>query len=205
MLSLSAFAAFALIYTAAVASPGPGVAAVVARVLACGRVGLPAYIAGLVAGDLAWFCIAAAGLSVIAKQFAGVFLVIKFGGAAYLLFIAWKIWTAPVSAKPLDSAGAVGSSLSAFLSAASLTLGNPKVIAFFLALLPTVIDLEHLTLASFAILGVAIATILSLVMLAYALAAGRARSLFASAPAMRRLNRATGTLMAGVAVAVATR
>ena len=86
-----------------------------------------------------------------------------------------------------------------------MTLGNPKVIAFFFALLPTVIDLEQLTPASFAILAVTIAIILGLVMCAYALAAGRARSFFASAPAMRRLNRATGALMAGVAVAVATR
>ena len=204
-MTLTSLLAFAAIYCAAVASPGPGVAAIVARVLGHGFAGLPAFIAGFVAGDLVWFFIAAAGLSVIAQQFAGIFLVIKYAGAAYLLFIAWKIWTAPVKSPGDAAAGCETNPFRLFLGSLSLTLGNPKVIAFFLALLPTVVDLGHLTPAASAILAAMIAAILSAVMLTYALAAGRARALFASAPAMRRLNRATGAVMAGVAVAVAAR
>ena len=185
------------------ASPGPGVAAIVARVLAHGYTGLPAFIAGFVVGDLLWFIVAAAGLSVVTQQFAGIFLAVKYAGAAYLLFMAWKLWSAPV--KIGDAPAAETAPLRAFLASLSLTLGNPKVIVFFLALLPTVVDLSALTLAAFLILAAMIAVILSAVMCAYALGAAQARALFTSAAAMKRLNRASGALMAGVALTVAAR
>ena len=202
-MTLASLLAFAAVYCAAVASPGPGVAAIVARVLAHGYTGLPAFIAGFVVGDLVWFVVAAAGLSVVAQQFAGIFLAVKYAGAAYLLFMAWKLWSAPV--KVGQAPAAETATLRAFLASLSLTLGNPKVIVFFLALLPTVVDLGALTLSAFFILAAMIALILCAVMCAYALGAAQARALFTSAPAMRRLNRAGGALMAGVALTVAAR
>ena len=84
-----------------------------------------------------------------------------------------------------------------------MTLGNPKVMVFFLALLPTVIDLRGLTVTKYVEIAVAICVILSCVLTAYAVAALRARHLFASARAVRWLNRGSGTVMVGAAVAVA--
>ena len=46
---------FCAVYALAVAAPGPGVAAVIARGLAHGLKGTPAFIAGFMVGDLAWF------------------------------------------------------------------------------------------------------------------------------------------------------
>ena len=197
--------AFCAVYIAAVASPGPGVAAVVARVLGFGYLRLWAFIAGFVAGDLIWFCIAAAGLALAAEHFAAAFLAVKYAGAAYLLYIAYKIWTAPAAANALAAPQQDESALRLFLASLSLTLGNPKVIVFFLALLPSVIDLAALTLAGFAQLAALCAIILPSVLLAYALAAGQARALFTSERAQRALNRVAGAIMAGVAVAVAAR
>jgi threonine/homoserine/homoserine lactone efflux protein len=204
-MTLASLLAFCAVYIAAVASPGPGVAAVVARVLGFGYTKLWAFIAGFVVGDLVWFCVAAAGLAVIAEHFASVFLVVKYAGAAYLLFIAYKIWTAPVAARRLDAEIKDESAAKLFLASLALTLGNPKVIAFFLALLPTVIDLASLTSGSFALLAALCALILPAVLLVYALAAGQARALFTSVKAQRAFNRGTGAMMAGVAVAVAAR
>ncbi len=88
-MSISSLLLFAAVYFAAVATPGPGVAALVARVLAHGLVGVAPFIAGYVVGDLIWLAIAATGLAVLAHEFAGVFIVLKFAGVAYLLYVAW--------------------------------------------------------------------------------------------------------------------
>lgn len=90
-MTLSALLIFAGVYFAAVASPGPGVAALVARVLGQGLAGVAPFIAGYFVGDMIWLILAATGLAVIAKAFAGVFVAIKFAGAAYLLYLAWRM------------------------------------------------------------------------------------------------------------------
>ena len=87
-MTLTSLLIFAGVYFAAVASPGPGVAALVARVLGQGLVGVAPFIAGYFVGDMIWLILAATGLAVIAKTFATLFVAIKFAGAAYLLF--WR-------------------------------------------------------------------------------------------------------------------
>lgn len=195
---------FAAAYLAVLILPGPGVTALVARVLARGTGGAPAFIAGFVAGSLAWLTVAAAGLAVVASSFAPALAAIRYAGAAYLLLLAWKLWTAP--ARPLDAAqDAPDGRGRLFLTGAAINLGNPKVIAFFLALLPTVVDLGALTPLGFAELAGTVVVIASGVLAAYAMAAARARRLLASARAIRLVNRGSGVVMAGAAVAIATR
>ena len=101
---------FCAIYALAVASPGPAVAAVLARSLGHGMRGAPAFIAGLAIGDLIWFGIAAAGLAALAQVAHTAFVVIKYAGAAYLLYLAYRLWTAP--AQPLETSD-IGSLLAA--------------------------------------------------------------------------------------------
>ena len=60
--------------------------------------GAIAFTAGVALGDVVWLTFAILGLAVVAQTFQGVFLVIKYAGAAYLLYLAWKLWTAPVVA-----------------------------------------------------------------------------------------------------------
>jgi threonine/homoserine/homoserine lactone efflux protein len=201
---LSSLALFATVYAVAVASPGPGVFALVARVLARGTRGVPAFIAGFLVGDLLWFSIAATGFALLAQSFAGLFVGIRYLGAAYLAYLAWRAWTAPVepiSGEPVH--GESGARL--FLGGLALTLGNPKVVLFFLALLPTVIDLEHLTPLGMIEIAATIVAVLSATLTAYAVAAVRVRRLFVSVGARRALNRGAGTVMAGAAIAVAVR
>lgn len=201
---LSSLALFAVVYAVAVASPGPGVFALVARVLARGTRGVPAFIAGFLVGDLLWFSIAATGFALLAQSFAALFIGIRYLGAAYLAYLAWRAWTAPVepiSGEPLR--GESGPRL--FLGGLALTLGNPKVVLFFLALLPTVIDLEHLTPLGMMEIAATIVAVLSVTLTAYAVAALRVRRLFVSVSARRAVNRGAGTVMAGAAIAVAVR
>lgn len=203
-MTLSGLLLFCAAYALAVASPGPGIAALVARVLARGPRGIWLFILGFVVGDLVWFTIAAGGLTMLARTMDGVFIVLRYAGAAYLLYVAWKLWTAPV--RWVDDSGAAappaerGSRL--FLSGLTICLGNPKVIVFFTALLPTVVDLPSLTLSGALLLAACIAVLISAIIGGYALAAARARRLLRSSRAMRLVNRGTGAVMASAAVAV---
>jgi threonine/homoserine/homoserine lactone efflux protein len=196
-------ALFAAVYFAAVATPGPGVAALVARVLGQGLSDVAPFIAGYFVGDMIWLTLAATGLAVIAKTFAGVFLAIKFAGVAYLLYLARRMATAPavVDAAPMAPTGG----RRAFLGSLSLTLGNPKVMVFFLSIMPLVVDLRILTALALIELAVVCAIVIVSTLTLYALVANRARRLLRSTRAMRFVNRAAGGLMAGAAVAIVTR
>jgi threonine/homoserine/homoserine lactone efflux protein len=204
MMDSAHLVAFAIAYFAVLVLPGPGVTALIARVLARGTQGAPAFISGFVAGALAWFTIAATGLAVLASTFATLFVAIRYAGAAYLLFLAWKFWTAPAGLRPSStpSADAPGR---LFLAGLAINLGNPKVIVFFLALLPTVVDLAALTPIGFAQLAAIVAVIASGVLTAYAVTAARARRLITSPRAVRLANRGSSVVMAGTAVSIAAR
>ena len=197
---------FALAYVMATASPGPGVAAVVARTLARGSGGSAGFIAGFVLGDLIWFSVAASGLALLAEAFAALFTAVRYAGAAYLLFLAWKLWTAPaVPAADAAAPARAEKGWRLFLAGLAINLGNLKVIVFFLALLPTVVDLRAVTPGGFAEIALLSAAILSGVLSAYTAAAARARRLLSSPRAVRAVNRGSGAAMAGAAVAVASR
>ena len=198
-------ALFCLVYLVATATPGPGIAAIIARVLGKRSTGIWAYIAGFVLTDLIWFTLAATGMAVLAQTAHTVFLAVKYIGAAYLIYIAYRMWTDPAVPVTESSDATPTSAWRLLMAGAALTLGNPKVMIFFLALLPTVVDLSTISVADYLKIAAAMCVILSSVLSAYALAALRTRSLFKSARAVRWLNRGTGTILAGAAVTVATR
>jgi threonine/homoserine/homoserine lactone efflux protein len=204
-MSLYGLTAFALVYALAVASPGPGVASVVARALGRGVSGAPAYIAGFLIGDLVWFALAAAGLAVLAHSAHTVFLVIRYLGAAYLLYLAWRLWRAPPATLESAQAPARERRLQLLLGSLALTLGNPKTMVFFLAVLPTVVELNRLTPAAFLAMALVIACVLPAVLGTYTLFAARARARLSRPGTVRWVQRGTGAVMAGAAIAVATR
>ena len=203
-MTLPSLIIFAVAYLAVLVLPGPGVTALIARVLVRGPKGSPAFIGGFVCGALVWFTIAAAGLAAIASAFATLFVAIRYAGAAYLLYLAWKLWNAPAKSPDAVDASPDGR-WRLFLTGRAINLGNPKVIVFFLALLPTVVNLDALTLFGFAELAVLIIVIASSVLTVYALAAARARRVFTSPRAIRLMNRGSGLAMASAAVTIAAR
>ncbi|MCA0319612.1 MAG: LysE family translocator [Proteobacteria bacterium] len=203
-MDLSGFLVFCGVYAMATFSPGPAVAAIVARTLAVGLGRTAPFIFGVIAGDLVWFALVALGLAALAQNFQTLFLVIKYAGVAYLLYLAFKLWTAPADA-PKEAPQARGEGWKLFLGGLALTMGNAKVMVFFVSILPLVVDLAALTPLFAMELAVTMMLILSAAMWTYALAASRARRLISSPRAMRLVNRGTGAVMAGAAVAVAAR
>jgi threonine/homoserine/homoserine lactone efflux protein len=188
---------FTIAYSIAVLVPGPGVAAVVARALGGGFAGAFPMVLGILAGDLVYFVFAVFGLAAIATYFGPVFVIVRWGGAAYLLYIAYKFWTARPGAEQMSAKNE--SPLKTFLAGFSLTMGNPKTIVFYLAILPTVIPLDQMNLVAFTELTVIVVAVLLIIGCGYALLASAARDFFRSPKALRRLNRTAAAMMATAA------
>lgn len=205
-MDVSALLVFAAALFVAAVIPGPGIAAIVARVLSRGREGAFAFCFGIALGDVIWLGFAVAGLAVLAKSFGTVFLLVKYAGALYLAYLAWKMWTAPADGG-LAAVGPVRKErpLALAMGGLAVTMGNPKVMVFYLALLPHIIALETVTMLGYAELSLVTLAVLAVVLGSYCLLAERARRLLASPRALKLLNRVAGSVMAGAAVAVATR
>ena len=203
-MTVSGLLVFCAVYLLAAMTPGPGILALISKVLVRGGRGLPLFVAGFVVGDLIWFTLAASGLSLLAQTFEALFIAIKYAGAAFLFYLAYRFWTAPVETHEITAAKPEGS-WQLFLGGLAITLGNPKVVIFFMALLPTVVDLAQLTLRGFIEIGVVISLGLTAVLTAYALAAMRVRQFFLRPRAIKRVNRGSSVMMAMAGVAVASR
>ncbi|GAB1580980.1 LysE family translocator [Phyllobacterium phragmitis] len=188
----------------AAGSPGPSIGALVARVISRGYRDVMPFLLAMWIGEAIWLSLAVWGLAVVAQTFHLVFTIIKYVGVAYLLYLAWKMWTAPVAVSEGDlprenSAGKL------FVTGLAVTLGNPKIMMFYMALLPTIIDLGHVTVLGWAELIAVMVLVLITVDLFWIVLAAQARRFLRSARAMRIANRTSATMMAGAAAAIATR
>ncbi len=118
-----------------IVAPGPDIVFLVSQGVARGpRAGFVTAM-GLAAGNLVHTFAAALGISVMFRTSAMAFDALKFAGAAYLLYLAWK--TVHPGGGPAEfgrPADARGESL--FWRAVLMNVLNPKVALFFLAFLP---------------------------------------------------------------------
>jgi threonine/homoserine/homoserine lactone efflux protein len=202
-MTLTNLLVFALALLLAAGSPGPSIAALVARVLTHGLREVLPFLAAMWLGEVLWLGCALAGLAVLARTFGVVFVAIKLIGVAYLLYLAWKMWFAPTQA----ATGAMPPTRSAwrlFGTGLAITLGNPKIMVFYLALLPTIVDLDRIGAAAWMELTAVTLGVLISVDLGWSLLAVRARRLLASPKAVRIANRTSATMLAGAAAMIAT-
>jgi threonine/homoserine/homoserine lactone efflux protein len=198
--SLHAYLLYCAVYAVAIAVPGPGIISIVARALASGfRATIPAAF-GTAVGDWALMTLSAFGLALVAKTMGSLFLIVKLAGAAYLVYLVYRYWTSRV-AEANDMVAV--SARQSFLSQLALTIGNPKAIGFFVALLPTVVDLHTLSVVGYLELSAATFVLIPLILLAYAALASRVRRLLTSRRARKTINRTAGAVLVGAAVGVA--
>ncbi len=179
-------------------TPGPGVFALLARSLASGVKPCITLALGMAVSDVIYLVLACFGLAVIAEQWAGLFMVIRFVGAFYLLYLGWKMWNASCEASPQDVVGdssftAMKCLLQGFLISAS----NPKVIFFYIAFLPTIMDLNSLTPSDIVLASAITLVGLMMGLMTIAVCASSARQFFTSSKAVKALNRTSGGIMIG--------
>jgi threonine/homoserine/homoserine lactone efflux protein len=185
-------------------SPGPSVAALVARVISGGLGSVLPFLVAMWIGEALWLVAAVLGLGVLAAKFSLLFSVIKYAGVAYLAHLAWRMWHAPADVKASDLPQP-GSPLRMFMAGMALTLGNPKIMVFYLALLPAIIDLKGVSAFGLAELVIVAVAVMATVDLAWAFTAAWARRWLRSRRAVRIANRSSAAAMGGAALVIATR
>lgn len=203
-MSLTALLVFAGALFVAAGSPGPSIAALVARVLSKGARDVLPFLAAMWIGEAIWLTFAVAGLAAIAETFHLAFVAIKWLGVCYLLFLAWKMW----SASPDTSDGALPEAQSPaklFFAGITVTLGNPKIMMFYVALLPSIIDIHAVNVFGWAELVMTMFLVLLAIDLLWVVLAAKARGFLRSRRAVQMANRASAGTMAGAAVAIAMR
>lgn len=203
-MDLSSLLIFAGALAVMAGSPGPSVATLVARVLTHGYRSVLPFAAALWLGEAIWLAFAVGGLVAIAQTFHWLFVALKYIGVAYLLYLAWHMWTAPTDVSE-DAVPRAQSPARMFMAGITITLGNPKVMMFYMALLPTIIDLQAVTALAWFELTLTLVAVLMITDLSWIALATRARALLTSARAMRAANRTGATVMAGAAAFIAAR
>jgi threonine/homoserine/homoserine lactone efflux protein len=203
-MDLASLAIFAAALFVAAGSPGPSIVALVARVVSSGFRGVFPFLAAMWIGEAVWLSMAVFGLAFLAQTFHLAFVALKWAGVAYLVWLAWKMWSAPVVIREGEMPDA-RSPWKLFLAGMAVTLGNPKIMMFYMALLPTIVDLRAITLGDWAGLTLTMALVLVVIDLAWVAAAVQARRMLRSARAVRAANRVSAATMAGAAAAIATR
>jgi threonine/homoserine/homoserine lactone efflux protein len=187
------------LYAVAIATPGPGVIAIVARALGSGFRSVIPGAAGILVGDIILMTLSVFGLALAAQAMGQLFLIVKIAGALYLLYLGYKYWTADV---PETGEIVPQSAGRGFLAYLGLTLGNPKAIAFFVALLPMAINPRTLSLAGYLQLCVATFVLIPAITLGYAALASQLSRFVASRKARRRINKGAGAVMAGASALI---
>ena len=143
------------------------------------------------------------GLAALAQSFGQFFVILKFAGAAYLIWAGIRLWhkSAEPEAYDLDPEVSWRDSVTGY----ALGVSNPQAIAFYVALLPTILDVQHLNLTTYLMLCAVLTCTMLVIAAVYALLADRLRFLFHSAKARRTTNRVAGGIMVASGVVVASR
>jgi len=127
------------------AIPSASVALVVTRSATLGVGNGIAVAAGIVLGDLVFIILAILGLSVVAETMGSLFMIIKYLGGVYLLWLGFTLITAKSKTTITVGKNRQKSNLVAsFLAGFFLTLGDIKAIVFYVSLFPMFIDLSAL-------------------------------------------------------------
>jgi threonine/homoserine/homoserine lactone efflux protein len=197
--------ALGLILASAVfaAVPGPGVTAIVGQAVARGLRPALIWTLGIVLGDVLYMTLVLLGLTWTARELGDVFVVLKWLGAGYLIFLGLRCLFARSAPAAESEISAPANPVRAFFGGLFVSLGNPKVMAFYCGFLPGFVDLQHLSVADTAlVVALVLCTVLA-VLAAYAWLGARGKTALSSPRAWKTLNRGAGVVMIGAGAAVA--
>ncbi|MEO9336788.1 LysE family translocator [Mesorhizobium sp. SB112] len=202
-MSFETWAAFAAASAVLLVIPGPTILLVVSYALGQGwRTALPMAV-GVALGDFTAMTLSMLGIGALLATSATVFTIVKWAGAAYLIYLGIKLFRAggTLNAEPRTKAvSAVKMAAHAWL----VTALNPKSITFFVAFLPQFINRHGDFLTQMIVFQATFLFLAFANAFGYALVASRARRLVNSPRALGLFNKAGGTLLVGAGIATAT-
>jgi homoserine/homoserine lactone efflux protein len=199
-MELQVWLAYFLASWAIALSPGSGAVLSMTHGLAYGVEKTSATIAGLQLGLAVILLVAGVGVGALLLASATAFTVVKFAGAAYLIWLGLKQWRSHVGAAPVpneaaSARAAVPSARERFVMGFFTNVTNPKGIVFMVAVLPQFIDPQRPLWLQLLVLLVTTIGVDLVVMHGYAFLASRAQRWLATARARRAQNRVFGGVL----------
>ena len=199
-MSLEIWLAFVAASAVLLAIPGPTILLVISYALGHGRKTARATVAGVALGDLTAMTASMLGLGVLLATSATLFTVLKWIGAAYLIYLGVKLWRTPVSVAQaeMDVADLPREKpFRIFLHTYVVTALNPKSIIFFVAFLPQFMNHAQPVLPQMIIFGATFLVLATMNATIYALVASLARASIRKPSVQRAFNWVGGSLMIG--------
>jgi threonine/homoserine/homoserine lactone efflux protein len=203
VLTWSTFLAFAIVL---VLVPGPDFAVVTKNTLAAGRRRGFASATGVATSNSVQGLAAAAGLGAVIVRVEPLFEAVKWAGIAYLLLLAVQALRSAAHgeyAPQPDAARDPGQSLKGWRQGFLSNITNPKVLVFYLAVLPQFLG-PHAAIATLLLFAFSHATLSLLYLLTMVASLDRARRVLARRTVRRSLDIATGSALLGFSVKLAT-
>lgn len=199
-MSLELWLAFVAASSILLVIPGPTILTVISYSMTQGRRARVPLVAAVALGDSTALVLSLLGLGTLLAASAFWFMVVKWAGGLYLLYLGLRLLRSGSAAAAVGEPAAVASRWQLFANTYAVTALNPKGIVFFVAFLPQFIEPTanvglQLWLLSATFVGLAIINA-SL----YAVFAGQARQLLSTATARRRFNLVGGLLLCGAGV-----
>lgn len=198
----SAFAAACLIV---LIIPGPTILLVVAYAMSIGRTAALAVVAGVALGDLVAMTLSVIGLGALMQSSALLFSILKWIGAAYLIWLGLTLWRAPPALlrEAEEPAPPALAPRKIFARAFAVTATNPKSIVFFVAFVPQFVTPGAAAAPQLALMTITFVVLAAVNAAAYGLMAERLRRLLKTVRAARLANRIGGGALMGLGVATA--
>lgn len=206
MPEISSLLAFALIALGMVLTPGPNMVYLISRSICQGRTAGLISLGGVALGFVFYMLCAALGITAIVMAVPYAYDALRFGGALYLLYLAWQAvkpgGRSPFQVKDLPK----DSPRKLFMMGFLTNLLNPKIAVMYLSLLPQFISPDHgSVLVQSLALGFTQIIISVTVNAMIAIAAGSIAAFLASRPTWLVIQRwLMGTVLAGLAIRMAT-
>ncbi|MGB8921597.1 MAG: LysE family translocator [Pseudomonas sp.] len=199
---MHSYGLFVLFAALTILSPGPGVVLTLSNAVRLGWTGAVPGILGIASGAFVVAALSATSVGLLLSASATAFTVLKYAGAAYLLYLGFKSWRSD-RFRTLQQVRPSRPGYR-FLEAASLQFLNPKAIFFFLAVFPQFIDTEQAFYPQFFKLVASYAVLVILVHGSYALLANAAKGWLSSPKGSWLVAKVSGVTFAGFGLLMAS-
>ena len=193
------FAAFLAVSIVVIIVPGPNVTLIVATAASRGVGSGLATVAGTSSAQMVQLLMVFGGLAWLVSAYGTAFDLLRFAGAAYLIWLGWQTWRH--AGDPLPDAPARRLT---FRRGFLVALANPKTLAFYAAFMPQFVDTALPTTFQLIVLSVSFLVLATLLDGLYAVVAGYGGRMLTSAASRKWLGRASGAVLAGGGVWLAT-
>lgn len=199
----SVWALFVLTEGALSATPGPAVLFVVSQGMRRGRSGAILSALGILTANALYFSLSGTGLGALLVASAPLFGVVKWAGAAYLLYLGANAILRPPYGTAVHGDAVDRRRWPIFGRGLAVQLSNPKALLFFVAILPQFIDRRGPIVFQILILGITSILLEYFILSAYGLAAARASRLVPGRRFAAATSRIGGLMLVGAALGLA--